>query len=355
MTKFISALLAGALLASCGSAPPDSLAESDTTEQSWTLADTTLFPADRSLVRPEDGVFLSDGRLIVADLRYGLIELSEDGVATPFGDFAAAGYVSGDSADSGGPNGVHLSPSGDHILTADVYTGKIYLTDIASEKTSVVVAHSALVNTAISDSTGAIWFTQSTDGFGEERLFEAVGTPMGDGALFRLGRNEDGSYASEPTLLVDGLDFANGFYLDEKAGKLYLSETLGNRVLAFNLDVEQGTVSDQSVLAEVISPDNMRMVADGSLWVASPFTNSVYAIDPKTGEQRVVFDGQTDKGREILAEWNRRDEAGETRLDLIGPELHGELPGLVTGMIVDNENEPVFISGLGDALVRLNR
>ncbi|KUO52148.1 MAG: hypothetical protein APF78_08305 [Sphingomonadales bacterium BRH_c3] len=353
MKFHFKALLASALLAGCnnGSAPVSDVLE----PISWTIADTVLFPADRSLARPEDGVFLEDGRLIVADLRHGLIELAPDGTFRPFGNFQAAGFSSEPGPDQGGPNGVHLSDDGKYIFVADVFSGKIYRTDIASETTEVVFRHKATVNTAMSDSTGAIWFTQSTDGIGEERMFAAVDKPMGDGALYRLAPNADGTYASEPELLVEGLDFANGFYLDEANRKLYLSETIGNRVLAFDLDVAKGSVSGRRVLAEIPTPDNMRLADDGSLWVASPLANRVYALDPDTGESRVVFDAQTEKGAELLVDWNERGETGEDRLGLIGPDLQGEMPGLLTGIIVDGENRPIFISGLGNALIRLKR
>ena len=353
MRHLIKAAAFAILLAGCGEPPVGESLESNA--KSWTVAETSLFPADRSLARPEDGVFLPDGRLIVADLRYGLIELSPDGKAIPFGAFAEAGFSNEPGPSQGGPNGVHLSSDGTHILVADVFTGKIYLTDVASETTEAIYSHPATVNTAISDSTGAIWFTQSTDGIGEERMFAAVDKAMGDGALFRLARNEDGSFADSPQLIVDGLDFGNGFYLDEDRGKLYLSETMGNRVLAFDLDIEGGTVSNQKTLAEIPTPDNMRMVDDGSLWVASPIANRVFAIDVETGAVRIAFDAQTEKGAALVEEWIKRGEAGSGRLDLLDTEMQGEMPGLLTGMIVDGNSRPIFISGLGDALVRLDR
>ncbi|WP_394729355.1 SMP-30/gluconolactonase/LRE family protein [Altererythrobacter sp. GH1-8] len=353
MKLYFQVLLASVLLAGCSNGSDS--ANEETEPVSWTIADTVLFPADRSLVRPEDGVFLADGRLIVADLRYGLIKLAANGSATPFGNFEAAGFSSAPGPQQGGPNGVHLSHDGKYILVADVFSGKIYRTEIASETTEVVFNHKSTVNTAISDSTGAIWFTQSTDGIGEERMFAAVDTPMGDGALYRLARNTDGTYAEEPELLVEGLDFANGFYLDEDKRTLYLSETVANRVLAFDLDIESGSVGARKTLAEIPTPDNMRLADDGSLWVASPLANRVYALDTETGETRIVFDAQSEKGAELLVEWNSRGERGESRLDILGPDLQGEMPGVLTGIIVDGGNRPIFVSGLGDALVRLNR
>lgn len=346
-------LMASILLAACHT---QELRTGDVASaQNWTMSDVVLFPEKRSLARPEDGVFLPDGRLIIADLRHGLIELREDGTFVPYGNFAAADFSNLPGPGQNGPNGVHLSDDGKYIFVADVFSGKIYRTDVASETTEVIFSHDSTVNTAISDSTGAIWFTQSTAGTGEERMFAAVDRPMGDGALYRLSRNSDGTYSEEPTLLVEGLDFANGFHLDEEKGKLYLSETMANRVLAFDLDVEEGLVSNRMILSEMPTPDNMRLTDDGSLWVASPLANRVYALDTDTGDSRVVFDAQTEEGAQLITEWNRRGRVGESRLDLLGTELQGEMPGVLTGIIVNGEDRPIFISGLGDALVRLKR
>jgi len=74
--------------------------------RTWSFADATVFPADRSLVRPEDGVVLPDGTLLVADQAHGLIVLSPDGTTKPFGEFAAAGYVHEPPDRKAGPNGV---------------------------------------------------------------------------------------------------------------------------------------------------------------------------------------------------------------------------------------------------------
>src|SRR6056297_577951 len=70
-----------------------------------------LVPADGSLVRPEDGVALDDGTLLIADQVHGLVALSPDGTKRPFGDFAPAGYVHEPPADSAGPNGVAMEPA----------------------------------------------------------------------------------------------------------------------------------------------------------------------------------------------------------------------------------------------------
>lgn len=347
------AAFAALLLTACspsGSADPEAQAL-----ERWTLETAEIFPADKTLARAEDGVILEDGRLIVADQRYGLVEVGADGKHRPFGNFAAAGYVDDPKGKRAGPNGVHLTPDGKAIITADVYTGAIYRTDVASGTTTLAYQHDATVNTAMEDSTGALWFTQSTAGIGEAGMLAAIDRPKRDGALLRLTRNPDGTYAEEPEVLVDGLDFANGFYLDEGLGRLYLAETLANRVLSFSVDLAKGTVSDRKVLAQVSTPDNMRLDADGMLWIASPIANRVMVVDPATGSTRIGFDAQRAGNAKLIDEWNRRGAAGEARLDMMGPQTSGDMPGLVTGIVMNREGRPAYISNLGNALVKLER
>jgi hypothetical protein len=54
-----------------------------------------------------------------------------------------------------------------------------------------------------------------------------------------------------------------------------------------------------------------------------------------------------------MAEWRRRSQTGEGRLELIGPDMWAPLPGLFTGLILTHEGGPIYLTGLGDALVKL--
>lgn len=319
--------------------------------------DPVIFPQDRPLMRPEDGVALADGTLVVADQRHGLVAISPDGAVRPFGNFAAAGYVHQPPEQPAGPNGVALEPDGAHVLTADVFTGAIWRTDIASETTTLAFRHDYGVNTAVADSSGAIWFTQSTENNGphsEERLFAAVDTPMTDGVLFRIAPPaEDGSRPA-PERKVDGLAFANGFAIDEAGGKLYLNETMGDRVSVFTFSAETGALSDRRELASVLTPDNIEQDEAGRLWVASPVSNSIFIVDPASGAVATAFHPPSGASDNAVAEWRRRAGTGEKRLALMSPEMWAPLPGLVTGVILTPGGGPVYVSGLGDALVKLD-
>jgi len=341
-------LLSLALIVSCSADhnSPDNV--------SWDVSEGVKFPEGEKLSRAEDGVILPDGTLIVADQRYGLVKIEMSGNVSAFGSFQALDYEHNPPNAVSGPNGVHLTPDGQYIVTADVFNGKIYKTSVQNNSSEVIYAHEYGANTAREDSTGALWFTQSTENQNEERLYKSLNKSIPDGALYRLPLSEDGTF-SKPELVLENLYFANGFYIDEKRNKFYLSETMKNRVLAFDLDLTTGSLSNRQTLAVVPTPDNMELDSEGQLWVASPLSNQVYSINPEDGEAYVVFNAQTPIGRKNMEEGIRRLEAGNGFIDLITPELTGEMPGLLTGMIIGDASQPFYVANLGTALIKVSK
>lgn len=338
----------------CSTAPAPDLS----TLPTWSFDPQMLFPADRSLLRPEDGVALADGRLVVADQASGLRLINPDGTSRPFGRFAEAGYVHEPPARPGGPNGVSLEPGGSHVLVADVLTGAIYRVDLASEATELVYRHAYGVNVVRRDQTGALWFTQSTENAGdgsEARMFAALDKPVPDGALFRIAPAKAGEPLAEPVRLVDSLYFANGFVLDEKTGHLYLAETMRNRVYAFHIGLATGELSDRRVAVEIETPDNLEMDEAGRLWVVSSLRNEIVVVEPQSGETKSVFRAASAENDRVAAEWQRRGAAGEPRLHLLTPNAWAPLPGALTGLILTPGDGPVYLAGLGNALIRLAR
>ena len=327
--------------------------ESSSKKSTWNMSDGKEFPENRPLSRAEDGVMLSDGTLIVADQRHGLAKISTSGKVEPFGDFQSLGYEHNPPKVESGPNGVHLTPDKQYVITADVFSGKIYKSSIENNSTEIIYSHEYGVNTAIQDSTGAVWFTQSTENKNEERLFGALDKTISDGALYRIP-NSDETSPQMPELIIEGLNFANGFYIDEEKNKLYLSEMMSNRVLAFDLDISSGSLSNKISLATIPTPDNMYLNNDGYLWVASPLSNQIYAIDLEAGDSYVVFDAQTQVGLENMQEGIRRIEKGDGFSDLLSPELTGDMPGLLTGMIIGEDNQPFYVANLGAALIKVS-
>jgi sugar lactone lactonase YvrE len=325
----------------------------------WTMADAVFFPADRALTHAKDGVVLADGRLLVGDWDHGLIALSPDGTKRPFGNFAAAGFRTKPDPLWNSPNGVSWDPDGRHVLVADITGGHIYRVDIHTEMVRRIYDHPFGVNAVVRDPSGAIWFTQSTENpageDSEARMFAAADKPLGDGAVWRISPEDVGKPDPVAIKVVDDLDFANGIAFDAARGRLYVAEIVANRVLSFAVDPESGALSDRRVLAELPTPDNLELDGNGNLWAVSPFANTVYVIDPETGAVRKVFEPTPEASAKIVAETMRRQAEGDPILPLLTPDMWGPMPGLITGVIFSPNEGAIYVSNLGDTLIRLDR
>lgn len=323
----------------------------------WTFSQEMIFPADSSLNRPEDGVVLGDGRLVVADQVDGLRMVFADGSSRPFGRFADAGYLHNPPGTVGGPNGVTLEPAGTHILVADVFRGGLYRIDIATEATELFYQHPYGINMARADRSGGIWFTQSTRNnpeHGEEELFNSVDITPPDGALFYLPPAGDG----EPPVavqLVEGLKFANGLALDESRGCLYLAETFGGRVWRYSADFHAGRVSKPTVVLEGVNPDNIELDRHDRLWIANPVRNEIVVLDLDAGTSRSVFRISTAESETLVLEAETRIRESRSWLGLVTASFWEPGPGLITGMVLSPNDGTVYVTGLGKALVRLER
>lgn len=316
------------------------------------------FPAGGGLTHAEDGVILPDGRLLVGDWNHGLVTIAPDGTIAPFGDFAAAGFRTKPDPMWNSPNGVSWEPDGRHVLVADITGGHIYRVDTATQAVTRIYDHPFGVNAAIRDPSGAIWFTQSTKNApgaaSEARMFSAADKPMGDGSVWRIAPGEVGKVSPRAVGLVDGLDFANGIVFDGQRGRLYVAEIVASRILSFAVDPATGALTDRRVLARVTTPDNIELAADGMLWAASPFANAIYRINPDSGAVSTAFNPDPAKSARMVAELERRQAVGEPLLPLLSPELWAPMPGLVTGVILPLGDGPAYVSGLGDALVKID-
>jgi sugar lactone lactonase YvrE len=353
LKRWLGFLLAFSLIvaaAGCATRSPGRLGDLPT----WQFTPAMIFPADRSLMRPEAGVVLPDGRLLVADQAHGLRLLMADGSSRPFGAFKDAGYEHVPPHRAGGANGVTLDPSGRYAIVADVLYGVVYRTDVVRERTERLYRHEFGVNMARVDSRGGLWFTQSTRNQNEEELWRSVAKPVADGAVYYVAPAREG-VARIAVKVADGFFFANGLALDERAGVLYLAETLGSRILKFHLDVANGRLSDMSTVLKVWWPDNIELDGDGQLWIASPLRNEIVVADPGTGVSRSVFRITTPRSEELVREAEVRAETNRSVIDVIQPAMWEPGPGLLTGMILSPGNGPVYATTLGNALIRLPR
>jgi sugar lactone lactonase YvrE len=306
-----------------------------------------LFPGDGSLLRAEDGVALKDGRVIVVDQAKGLRLIEKDGSNRGFGDFASAGFAHNPPEQVAGPNGIVLEHDGKHVLMSDVADGKIYRTNIATEKVVMIYDHPFGVNTLYRDRTGALWFSQSAESTNIDEMFQAANLPVATGAVFRMA-----DLKSPPVKVMENIYFANGITMDKDEKNLYVAETMMDRVHKLEVDHKTGVVNYIGVAANVGTPDNILIDKKGRLIVASPLYNRVVAVDFSNHSQQVIFDGSTKDNVMFSNEWNTRSRLGIERLDLISPALYGPLPGLLTGMFFSQDGKTLYIANLGNDLLK---
>ena len=308
-----------------------------------------LYPGDGSLLRAEDGVSLEDDRIIVVDQANGLQLIEKDGSNRPFGKFAAAGFVHNPPEQIAGPNGMVLEHDGEHILMSDVADGKIYRVNLATEKVEMIYDHPYGVNTIYRDKTGALWFSQSAESINLGEMFQAANLPVPTGAVFRMT-----DLKSTPVKILDSLYFANGITMDKDEKNLFVAETMMDRVHKLEVDNKTGEVNYIGVATNVRTPDNLLIDKEGRLIVASPLHNQVVAVDFKNHSQHIIFDGSTKDNLKITNEWNRRSHLGMERLEILSPNLFSPLPGLLTGMFFSNDGQILYITNLGNDLLKLD-
>lgn len=321
---------------------------------SLAFSESNVFPKGQSLRHPEDGRALADGRIVVGDEEFGLRVIDRDGKSRPFGKFKESGWTHEPPKLPAGPNGLFLESDGRHILLAEVYKGKIYRVDIKTEETKMIYDHPFGINSLIRDSKGTIWFTQSaknTDEQGAGGIFGVLDQPIDSGAVFYLAGS--GNEVKATAVQVAGnIFFANGIALDKAEKFLYVSETMMDRVLRYTIDINTRSLSKPDLYQAVVTPDNLAFDKDGNLWIASPVSNKIFAVDKNCRSLHTVFSAPSESNARIQDEWTKRSHLGNPLLELFTPDLWKPLPGPITGMFWSQDNKTFYITGLGNAVLK---
>ena len=144
----------------------------------------------------------------------------------------------------------------------------VYLTPDGTHRTIAEVSPAGTrMNDGACDPQGRFWAGTLAD---DHRT--------GGGALYRLDRT------GQTDLMLSGLTISNGLGWSPDGGTMYLVDS-GPRVIhAFAFDADQGTISEERVLAtvaeEVGAPDGMTVDAAGDLWVAIYGGGRVHRYSP---------------------------------------------------------------------------
>ena len=321
---------------------------------SYTFKESNIFPKDRSLHHPEDGKALADGRIIVGDEEFGLKIIDKVGKGRAFGKFKDEGWVHSPPKVVAGPNGIFMERDGRHLLLADVYSGTIWRVDVRTEETKMIYDHPFGINSIVRDSKGTIWFTQPAKNTGPDEMWTAVNRPIDSGAVYYL-RGPGDQFRSPAVEAAANIYFANGIAIDKAEKYLYVAETMMDRVLRFRINSSNDTLTEREIYQNVTTPDNLAFDQDDNLWIASPISNRIFAVDKECRSLHIVFDASSESNAKIQNEWNVRSRLGKPLLELLGPELSKPLPGVLTGMFWSQDRKTFYITGLGDAILRFDQ
>jgi len=169
------------------------------------MALETVQTIGNGLARPEGVMAIDDGSLVAADARGCCARIDPDGRTGFYGDVG------------GVPNGICMDRQGNCII-ANIGCGQVQaLAPDGRHSVWLTEAEARPINTPnfpFMDSRGRLWVSNSTSG----ELEGALQRPAADGCVVLLE-------GKEARIVAEGLYFANGIAVDEKANYLYVAET----------------------------------------------------------------------------------------------------------------------------------
>jgi sugar lactone lactonase YvrE len=214
-----------------------------------------------------------DGQLWISDVHnFRLVSVTSDGDIVSQIDIPQR------------PSGFDFIESG-RILLATGLTKQLLLVSLSSGATEIAADLNGTVKGALNDlvvsETG--WAFVGDTGF----LFN-VDEPKECGTIIAFHPEHGHRIAAENVF------FPNGMVITPDGKTLYVSETFGKRITAFDLDDDGGSLSNRRVFAEVPgSPDGLALDAEGGLWVPLLFEDRFVRVDAdgKIVDQ-ILFEGR---------------------------------------------------------------
>ena len=175
-------------------------------------------------------------------------------------------------AQTGGrPLGIEVHPDG-WLVVCDAHRGLLQVDpasgDIRELVTSIEGRPMRFTNNCAVGHDGTIYFSDSSLHFGIDEFKGDILSHTGTGRLIR--RTPDGDIS----VLLEGLDFANGVALAEDESFVLVAETGGYRVT--RLDLAGPEAGRRSVVIDNLPglPDNMSTGTGGVFWMAMPSTRN---------------------------------------------------------------------------------
>jgi sugar lactone lactonase YvrE len=281
----------------------------------------SFIPTDVSCcTRPEDGVGLPDGSIVVGDRDSGLRHISADHTSSrPFGRLPSDALINGVSRDKHG-----------FLIATDIGLGRVFEVDPETEETRTLFANPvpAILNDAVRTEDGRVWASLSTAGTappgGHGPLLDSILQPTPDGAIWRidptatLGSGRFAYDGAQKVVVADQLLFANGLLLDDDETHLYWAETTGNVIMKAAID-PGGELGTPRVVAQIpFGGDNLAMDQRGNVYIASDWLTGVWAVD-QTGAVFPVLDFRWSKTPLLIRGWADATASADDRLRLLEP------------------------------------
>ncbi len=245
---------------------------------SFTIPLSSVEKFGRDLVRPEGVMALKDGTVWTSHGDGHCTRINYDGSQQNLGDLG------------GEPNGICIDRDSS-VIIANIGNGKV-------QRLRPSGSHDVITNSMENkplttpnfphvDSKGRLWFTSSTD---LRRHYDATRHPVPDGRVCRVEH-------SKTKILAEGILFANGMALDAEEKFVYVAETMGKRVIRFELfdNGELGRPEHYGPdFGPMGHPDGIAFDAAGNLWVTLVMMNALGIITPKREFHIVLHDQQGD-------------------------------------------------------------
>lgn len=273
----------------------------------------SFIPTDSSCcTRPEDGVGLPDGAIVLGDRDSGLRYISADHASSrPFGRLPSDALVNGLSRDKHG-----------FLIVTDIGLGRVFEVDPESEETRPLFSNPvpAILNDAVRTEDGRVWASLSTAG----PLLDSILQPTPDGAIWRIDPTAalgSGRFAydnAQKVVVADHLLFANGLLLDDDETHLYWAETTGNVIMKASVG-ERGELGVPEIFAQIpFGGDNLAMDERGNVYFANDWLTGVWAVDP-AGVAFPILDFRWSKTPLLIRGWADATASADDRLQLLEP------------------------------------
>lgn len=171
-------------------------------------------------------------------------------------------------AETGGrPLGIEIDPDG-RLLVCDAHRGLLRVDTrtggVEAVADSVDGVRMVFCNNAAIAADGTVWFSDTSKVHGIEHWRSDIAEATRTGRLIR--RDPDGTN----TVVLEGLDFANGVALAADESYVAVAETGGCTVVRHWLTSEKAGTRDHLVTGLPGYPDNIARGSDGLVWVSLP-------------------------------------------------------------------------------------